>query len=219
MIDYLKRKTQAVYVSIYVIGVIGVVGVINENTRPFFVALAPYVSFVIGGYALLKTWKSIEPSKKRLFIIWCAFVFGITFLLEFLGVNYGIFGRYSYGSIFKIMIGGVPLAIEIDWILVILGLILILHDKVRSTILFAISVGLIAFVVDCVLIEPVAITFGAWKWEGGVPVSNYIFWFMVGFISALFFKQLNLKIKMRLMNDLWIANLLVFISLKLYFQL
>ena len=62
--------------------------------------------------------QSKSPKKEWLTIF---LVYIITFFSEWIGVNYGLlFGSYSYGNSLGFKIGGVPLLIGLNWVLLAL---------------------------------------------------------------------------------------------------
>jgi len=133
------------------------------------------------------------------------------FLSEYVGVVYGwVFGPYYYSSSMSSLLGIMAIETPFSWALIIyisyrLAAILISgsvngeiapsQPKWRAICLTAwLSVisGLCAMNIDMIL-DPVAVTQGAWTWIGGgsyfgVPLSNFAGWFMVAFICTLVFR-------------------------------
>ena len=110
-----------------------------------------------------------------------AFVVGMG--VELLGVNYGlIFGQYVYGNNLGVKLGGVPLLIGANWVMLtfITGAVGAVFFK-RSAFWAAVLGALLMVLLDLV-IEPVAPKFDYWEFaEVTAPVSNYIGWFLVAF--------------------------------------
>ena len=110
-----------------------------------------------------------------------AFVVGMG--VELLGVNYGlIFGQYVYGNNLGVKLGGVPLLIGANWVMLtfITGAVGALFFK-RSAFWAAVLGALLMVLLDLV-IEPVAPKFDYWEFaEVTAPLSNYIGWFLVAF--------------------------------------
>jgi putative membrane protein len=141
-------------------------------------------------------------------IFWLILTYFSTFLIEAIGTNTGlIFGNYIYGDIFKLKLFETPILIGLNWIVVCLGslaiatkLQLYLFKKPAFSIyqntFLTLSTASIATIFDFFL-EPVAIRYGYWNWQNSIiPVSNYIWWFIIsGFFSLIF---ILLKIKINL---------------------
>lgn len=110
-----------------------------------------------------------------------AFVVGMG--VELLGVNYGlIFGQYVYGDNLGVKIGGVPLLIGANWVMLtfITGAVGAVFFK-KSTAVAA-AVGALLMVLLDLVIEPVAPKFDYWEFANETaPLSNYIGWFLVAF--------------------------------------
>jgi bisanhydrobacterioruberin hydratase len=110
-----------------------------------------------------------------------AFVVGMG--VELLGVNYGlIFGQYVYGNNLGVKLGGVPLLIGANWVMLtfITGAVGAVFFK-RSAFWAAVLGALLMVLLDLV-IEPVAPKFDYWEFaEVTAPLSNYIGWFLVAF--------------------------------------
>ena len=110
-----------------------------------------------------------------------AFVVGMG--VELLGVNYGlIFGQYVYGNNLGVKLGGVPLLIGANWVMLtfITGAVGAVFFK-RSAF-WAAGLGALLMVLLDLVIEPVAPKFDYWEFaEVTAPLSNYIGWFLVAF--------------------------------------
>ena len=111
-----------------------------------------------------------------------AFIFLGGYLVEVIGVNTQIlFGNYSYGSALGIKLLNVPPLIGLNWLIIIIsGASIsrwILKDKPLWVL--AIAAAFICTLLD-VIIEPVAIKFNFWQWDGDVvPIYNYVCWFIL----------------------------------------
>ncbi len=164
-------------------------------TRPYMLIVTPYFLAVVGILVFLP----LVRSRNWPVIIWCAGTYAVTFALEVVGVQTGIiFGSYNYGNVLGLQLGGVPLVIGFNWVLIILGGVIFSRRFVHNPLLSALIVGAIAFIVDFVL-EPIAIGLGYWQWEDGtVPIRNYLSWFGIAFLSALIYNLAKLKTETKL---------------------
>ena len=109
------------------------------------------------------------------------------FSIEAVGINTGLlFGTYSYGNELGWEFMGVSLVMGFNWYCVVaLGSHVMRHWLPgRSLFLQAFLAGLVAMGLDF-LIEPVAMHYDFWDWEGGiVPLFNYICWWIFATIFA-----------------------------------
>ena len=105
------------------------------------------------------------------------------YLVEAVGVNTGlIFGQYSYGSTLGYKVFETPLMIGINWILLTYLAIYSFSEIIQNIWLLSFFCGFILVFLDF-LIEPVAIAYDFWTWEGqGIPTQNYIAWYICSVI-------------------------------------
>ncbi len=138
---------------------------------------------------------------------------------EVMGVNIGFpFGNYSYGPVLGPKLWNTPLMIGVNWILVTYAcgtttnnLIPALHWAFKGFLTSLLMVGLDA------LIEPVAISFNFWSWEGGSPpLSNYLGWLGVALPPAMFFHYHFPKVRNKAGVALFIWQLLFFALLNMF---
>jgi putative membrane protein len=121
------------------------------------------------------------------------------FLLEAIGTSTGlIFGSYDYGEGLGIKVLDVPLMIGINWPVLVFATTAILLP-LRLNWFVRAMLGALMMVAYDVLLEPVAMRFDFWDWEGGVvPIQNYIAWFLIGLLMQVgvnwFVKPLRNKI-------------------------
>ncbi len=114
--------------------------------------------------------------------------FFIGWFCEWVGVNTSLlFGNYEYGRVLGWKVFGVPIIIGVNWIILHYSLSEVISRFLskKACIIFFSSIGMVA--VDF-LIEPVAIEYSFWTWEGSfIPVSNYIGWLIVSFLLSLIY--------------------------------
>ena len=139
-------------------------------------------------------------------IYFTVIAFGIGFLVEIIGSKTGLLfgGKYQFeastfsGPIFA----GIPLLIPLSWAgLIYMSLNYCMYvtgfDFFNEPILLFISSSLLLTALDVVL-DPIAVDEGRWKWENpgsfyNVPIYNFVGWFFTIFIILLFFRFLFLK--------------------------
>ncbi len=197
-----KRTKLLVVAAVYLIFfTVGTVGHYIDITRPLMLDMTPWflAIFGISAIAVFVRRRSIP------ILIWAVGTYAVTFTLEAVGVATGVvFGAYEYGETLGLQWLEVPLIIGFNWVIVVLGSIkisMILIDRFLTSFIFnngsrllisvvrttvgALMTGLLAVAFDVVL-EPVAIRFDYWMWNGGtIPTRNYIAWFSIAFVCSL----------------------------------
>ena len=130
-----------------------------------------------------------------------ALSFFISWLAEYAGMHWGIpFGEiYHYDEhLTPVLLGGVPLFIAISWFVLIYPPLIFLRNFVSDEqnrvkhrwLLKKASLCALPVTASDLFLDPLATSVGAWIWSGdggyfGVPVENFLGWFLVGFIIYL----------------------------------
>ncbi len=172
----------------------------------FLGSLLPFIALSL---VIIHSFLTLGKKKTSIFFI-AAFIFAL--FSESVGVKYGlIFGHYYYNpALTPFFFGLVPVMNVVSWLPVIYmsytfaNMILngfgspkpnIKQNKLYMFILLvllsAIS-GLVATNLD-MLVDPVVVSTQGWFWIGGgpyfgVPISNFIGWFMVTFTFTFLFR-------------------------------
>ena len=177
--------------------------------------LTPATLLLTGLIVLFYSYKSSTNN----FLLWAAFTYIITFILEVVGVKTGlIFGEYNYGSTLGIKLFDVPLIIGFNWVFVILGSISISKLITSNIFLSSIISALIAFIFDLIL-EPIAIKLDYWSWsEGIIPLQNYLAWFVIALISALGFNYLKVKVNSKISLHYLLVQFIFFVILLIFYR-
>lgn len=198
---------------LYIIFFVGIVGHLYDPLRNLMLLLTPATLLLTGLIVLFYSYKSSTNN----FLLWAAFTYIITFILEVIGVKTGlIFGEYNYGSTLGIKLFDVPLIIGFNWVFVILGSISISRLLKNNIFLSSIISAFIAFIFDLIL-EPIAIKLNYWSWyEGIIPIQNYLAWFVIAFIASVFFLKLNLKLRSDISIHYFFIQLVFFIILLIF---
>jgi len=155
----------------------GVIG-LSSSFSDWFIALTP-LNLVFSALLLLGNGLRAGNVNPRL----VASIALAGFLIEIAGVHTGlIFGNYQYGQTLGAKIGEVPLLIGVNWMI-------LTYATVSAVILLNVPnwiksiLGASILVAMDYLIEPVAIRFDMWNWQGNeVPAENYIAWFLISFL-------------------------------------
>ena len=129
--------------------------------------------------------------------VWIAVTSGVTFLLEAAGVHTGaVFGDYSYGDVLGFSLFSVPLVIGFNWVLVVLGGLRAVQNLPGWAAVP--SAAGITVIFDWIL-EPLAIRLGYWSWNwDGVPLQNYLAWFIISMFAAALFRILRIRLASRM---------------------
>lgn len=205
------RDTKRVRGFIIAYYIIGFAGLSFPLTRPFFehlIGLSILISFFL--MILFHQGWNIR------FIIASLIIYSAGFWVEVAGVQTGvIFGSYEYHSNLGPKMHGTPLLLGINWLMLVYAVHHILL-KMKVNVMLKPFIGGCMLVVYDVIMEPVAINWNMWQWEGGsVPIRNYIAWFV---ISVIFFVLLNLmkvRYKNRVSTLVLIAQACLFLLLNI----
>jgi putative membrane protein len=186
---------------VYIMFSVGFFGHLFEGTRDLMMAITPGFLVIMGLFVLVPT--LMEKDYKVL--LWAGVVYLLTFAIEVLGVATGeVFGEYRYGPTLGVSLFAVPIVIGFNWTMVILGCIKAASFNKGNVIVMSLLAGALAFIFDYIL-EPVAIHFDYWKWDGGfIPLKNYISWFIIAGLMALSYGLFKLRTK----NDLLVHYLI-----------
>ena len=210
-IKLIKNKDallQAILVVIYLVGIIGFSQAKLRDT------LLPASGVVL----YLSTLAIALASKnKTKFLVFMAIAFLIGFGAEVIGVNTAyLFGNYVYGVNLGPKLLNVSIVIGLLWGVLALGAASIVDQMSvfnKGKVIFA---ALIMLGVDLIM-EPVAIANQFWSWEGGgVPLYNYVCWFLIAILLQLILRKFKLNEKNKVYNTLLILMIVFFGFLNLY---
>lgn len=204
----LKFSKEEIF--LFLIYTVGVIGHLTNALLGYMIFLTPFTLLLTGGVVLFST---INNSKNN-FTIWAIITYIITFSLEVIGVKSGmIFGSYWYGDILGIKFLNVPLIIGFNWIMVILGAILLTEKFLNNKVLISLTASLLATIFDYFL-EPTAIKLGYWNWfDTTVPIQNYIAWFMISLLFTILYIKMNIKVKTTLPIKFFLTQFIFFLIL------
>ena len=164
----------------------GVVGLSIEESRNLFQWLTPFNLLATAAILL-----HFEKHKTRGYFAFIITAFVLGYGVEVLGVSTGWpFGEYSYGKTLGIKVFNVPLAIGLNWVVLIYCSNQLARKLFENRWLRILSGATIMTLLD-LIIEPVAIKYDFWSWqEVTVPVTNYIGWFIVAAVLHFIFQTL-----------------------------
>lgn len=206
-----KKFTEGrAYLVLYIIFAVGIAGHYTEKFFGLMLMITPYVLFLCGAFSI---YLSGEFRSKK-FLLWLLSAYVLTLLIEIVGVKTGmIFGEYSYGSVLGAGIGGVPLIVGFNWVLLILGSFNIARIAFKNNLLRCLLAAMLLVMMD-LLIEPVAVKLGYWQWENAViPLQNYIAWFVISLVAAISLVKLNFHNNNNSFMHYYISILIFFLML------
>ena len=171
--------------------------------------------WIYTAFSLVLMHSSLNLGNKKTLIF---FIIALTFGLgsELIGVRYGwIFGHYFYNPVLiPFIFGLVPVMTVVSWVTIIYisysfaNMILkgfgspkpnIKQNKLFYVILLILLSSISGFVAANLdmLIDPVVVTTQGWFWIGGgpyfgVPIGNFVGWFLVAFLATLVFRLYEL---------------------------
>lgn len=189
-----KKERIATWIAIG-FHLIGLCGMFFYDAALF--ASLSWINLLLMFALLLYTHRKIN----RGFIIFLLLCYIISMLSEILGTSTGMFfGNYKYSKVLGTGIYDVPLVIGINWFIIIYcvscAMYLLAHRLHKKT--SAVSPGwfkaitiitdsaMLAVAMDW-LLEPAAIKLNFWNWQDGIPMYNYISWFVISAILAAIF--------------------------------
>ena len=167
---------------------VGLYGFLTPELSKLFIDLVPFHLLLM----LLLLIFSIKERSSHI-LLFAGIIFTAGFLIELIGVNTdAIFGSYTYGEALGIKLWQTPLLIGINWlILVYCTGIFLKQFKIKNRFLFSLLGALILLSLD-ILIEPVAMRFDYWTWDGSViPVQNYFAWFLFSGLMLWIFSSMS----------------------------
>ena len=208
-IPYSKNWAIGVSVLLVILYGVGLVGLVHPDTRDLFKELTSFnlVASLMLVLAFQKKW-----TKKFVYYLLGVFLAG--YLVELLGISSGFpFGEYEYGPTLGVQLWDVPLLIGFNWVILVYctGAITRKIPVVKFGKAF---IGATLMVLMDMVIEPMAVKYDFWSWDGGeIPIQNYIAWFVISFVMLLIF-HLNRFRKSNLVAPvLYVTMFLFFILL------
>jgi putative membrane protein len=161
--------------------------------------------FVIWHAVLTKGWKHS--------LIMFGLSFIVAFTAEALGVNFGlVFGHYYYTKVLGVALFGVPFLAALAWEPIVYAAFCISdmlaplvanlppHSKQKASPIWMAVIGALATTAWDMMIDPIAVSQGWWRWVGGgpympyvangVPIQNFMGWLGVAFVINLVYRSI-----------------------------
>ncbi len=221
-----NQVATAIALLFHTIGLAGMLFFKNS-----FILQATPVNLVLM-FALL-IWTQSE--KNYFFWGFLVAVFATGILVEIIGVNTRLlFGNYNYGSVLGFKMMNVPFVIGVNWFIIIYccgismqTLLMKAIDKVAVTTsappmaLKALSVivdGATLAVFFDWLMEPVAVQLGYWKWNGEIPLYNYLCWFVIAVAMLTLFHFCKFNKQNKFAVHLLMIQVMFFLLLRTFLR-
>lgn len=164
--------------------------------------------------AFLFLYNASEVNKT--FAVWLLIIGISGYLVELLGILTGlVFGTYAYGDGLGVKIAGVPLMIGVNWALLVFATGALIY-RLKWPLWLRAALGATVMVGYDVLLEPVAMRFDFWSWEGNqVPLQNYLAWWIIAFVMHFGVMAKVKNLQNRLALPVIIIQMLFFVLLLL----
>jgi uncharacterized membrane protein len=205
----LKNKTSLLKLMA-IIYTVGIVGLLLPVSKEFFTSITPINIILVAAMVF-----AVEEKWNLNLIIAALVIGGLGFGVEVAGVHTGkIFGDYFYRDTLGPQFMGVPILLALNWFFLIYSIQAILY---HYGILLSALLGSIALVVYDSVLEPFAINFNLWVWQGeGVPpVQNFLAWGSISFVLILLFRVIAGERKNKLAAPLLTIQFVFFTVLML----
>ncbi len=185
----MKKSTLAGLIII-ILHMVGVAGMLVPGYNSLMRSLTPLNLLLVA--VLVIYFQADRSGRFMLFSIVC-FVAGFT--IEWVGIRTGWpFGSYYYGNTLGPKLGGVPLVIGLNWLVLTLSTASLLR-RIRHLLAGALAGAVFMVCIDY-LIEPVAISNDYWHWESpNIPIENYIAWGFVAFLLHLLLRAMSINLE------------------------
>lgn len=205
-----KKYALPVAVAILVIfHAVGFWGLLFSGRPEYFQRLTP-MNLLLTNTLLL----AFHRRWSTTFILFAAVVFSVGFFSEVVGVHTGLlFGDYTYGAALGFKIWSVPVLIGLNWLMLVYSAGHISNLTRLPWPAKAILGALLMVLLDY-FIEPVAMAFDFWSWQGGhIPLSNYVGWFVVALGLQVYFQRAAIAKENRLAPYIYLVQLLFFVGI------
>ncbi len=191
---------------------VGFWGLLFSNNPGYFQELTP-LNLLLTNLLLF----SFHRQWNGAFILFAVVVAAVGFLAEVVGVHTGLlFGNYTYGAALGLKLWNVPLLIGLNWLMLVYVTGHLVNLTKLHWLLKAILGAMLMVLLDF-FIEPVAMKYDFWSWQGNtIPFSNYAGWMALAFLLQVYFQQASFRKQNKLSAYVYAVQLLFFIGLYLF---
>jgi uncharacterized membrane protein len=148
------------------------------------------------------------------FVLFAVVVMLAGFFAEVVGVHTGLlFGDYAYGESLGIKLLEVPLLIGLNWLMLVYTTGHLVNITQFHWVTKAIAAAILMVGLDFFM-EPVAMEFDFWDWQGGyIPWSNYAGWLGLSVLLQLYFQKAAIFKQNQLAPYVFLVQVVFFVSL------
>ena len=193
LLDRIVRENRFTIAVLFpIVGAVTLVGS-AEGWVPDPLAFNPW--FVLFGVVVMRSplVVGVLPLLDRRAVGWIGLLIAYTYLIELVGVRTGWpYGSFEYTIGLGPMLGGVPLALPVFFIPIVMNayLLFLLLAGARAAVGWLRLLAVIAAVVTMdVVLDPGAVALGFWDFGGGafygVPLSNYAGWVLSATVAVV----------------------------------
>ncbi|GAB3541958.1 carotenoid biosynthesis protein [Pontibacter brevis] len=206
---YARYALPAAVAVLVIFHSVGLWGLLFSGNSTYFQQLTP-MNLLLTNVLLF----SFHRRWNNGFILFAVVVFGVGFMSEVIGVHTGLlFGSYSYGAALGLKLWEVPLLIGLNWLMLVYTTGHISNYFKVHWLAKAFTGTLLMVLLDY-FIEPVAMQYDFWSWQGGsIPSSNFVGWFAVAFLLQLYFQKAPFYKANKLAPYVYLVQLVFFIIL------
>jgi putative membrane protein len=182
-----RYKLAAAVAVLVLFHAVGFWGLLFSNDPESFQSLTPLNLLLTNSllFSFHKRWNAA-------FLVFAVVVMAAGFMAEVLGVHTGLlFGDYRYGAALGFKVWEVPLLIGVNWLMLVyttghIANYTRLHWSLKALL------GAVLMVLYDLLMEPVAVRYDFWQWEGNqIPLSNFAGWLLLALLLHLYFQRAN----------------------------
>ena len=205
-----RYKTTILIAVLVIFYMVGVVGLSLESYRSSFLELS-FMNLALS-FTLLLIGRN---NHSKGFYTFAFFAFTIGMTVEWIGVHTGLlFGDYFYGENLGFKIVEVPFIIGINWLMLTMISASVAQYAKFHWLIKSVLAALLMLVLD-LLIEPVAIKSDYWTWNGEIPISNFVTWFIIALVLQLVYFKFKLAEKNKVAVSLYFLQFLFFLILNM----
>ena len=180
------------------------------NYAEYFFIIIALIIF----YFLLIGLNSLE--KKKLILSMLGFNIVLLLSIFFAKINGNIFGEFVYLDRSKITFFEVPLFIVLNYTLILFASFYVVSNFLKNAWSNILGGGILTFFFNFTF-EAIVEKYDWYVWTdyfrmnwGGIPLQNYLAWFIIGLISSIGIYYLKIKLEPKILITLWFAEIFTF---------
>jgi uncharacterized membrane protein len=191
----------------------GFLGIILPFSRELFLELTDWI-LLFNAFLVLWFHRG-KYSKRTVLVFFSIYILG--FFVELIGVNTGVvFGAYHYGEGLGIKLGGTPLLIGTNWLILSYCFASVI-ETINTGILIKSFLGAFGMLIYDSIMEHSAAFIDMWYWKNEIiPLQNYLAWFILAFAFQLLIRLQKEGFKNPIAATILIGQFGFFIFLLIY---